>query len=102
MSALVFVEERPMEGRVIHPANGLTIGREGCDVVLPDPEVSRRHAVIREYEVGTSIEDLGSKNGTFVNGEPVRRVTVLSTGDHLRFGNTIWRVSAASQAEQMS
>ena len=96
MIELVFVEEKPMVGRIVHPNDGVTIGREGCDVLLADPEVSRRHAVIRERDVAVSVEDLGSKNGTFVNEERITGVTTLSTGDRVRFGNTVWRMEAPS------
>jgi pSer/pThr/pTyr-binding forkhead associated (FHA) protein len=92
---LIFVEQRPMAGRVLPIEGGLTIGREGCDVLLPDPEVSRRHAVMRVLESGgAAIEDLGSTNGTWVNGERAHGPTPVAPGDIVRFGNTLWHVSA--------
>jgi len=49
-----------------------TIGRSNdCDVVLPDRQVSRQHAGIERDDGGYLLHDLGSKNGTFVNGEKV-------------------------------
>jgi len=48
--------------------------------------VSRRHAVVTVTDGGASIEDLGSKNGTFVNRERVRGVRPLSDGDEIRLG----------------
>ena len=45
---LIFVEQKPMEGREQTLEPGATIGREGCEVNLMDPEVSRRHATIRD------------------------------------------------------
>ena len=51
----------------------LTIGRgEECDVVLPDRQVRRYHLRIVHDEMGFAVEDLGSTNGTYVNGAPVR------------------------------
>lgn len=48
----------------------LTIGRDPVsDVVLNDPEVSRQHARFSQTETGYQVQDLGSTNGTFVNGE---------------------------------
>jgi pSer/pThr/pTyr-binding forkhead associated (FHA) protein len=102
MIELVFVEEKPMAGRIVHPDDEVTIGREGCDVMLADPEVSRRHAVIREQDVTVSVEDLGSKNGTFVNEERITGVTTLSRGDRVRFGNTVWRIEAPSAATRVA
>ena len=84
-----------MAGRVLLIEPDLTIGREGCEVVLPDPEVSRRHAVMRVLESGAvAIEDLGSTNGTWVNDERAYGPTPVAPGDIVRFGNTLWHVSA--------
>jgi|SRR5215210_2432126 len=96
---LIFVEQRPMAGRVLPIEAGLTIGREGCDVVLPDPEVSRRHAVMRvDAAGGVAIEDLGSTNGTWVNDERVDGSTPVAAGDVVRFGNTLWHAAAPGAA----
>jgi pSer/pThr/pTyr-binding forkhead associated (FHA) protein len=95
VSKLIFVEQRPISGRVLPIEAGLTIGREGTDIVLPDPEVSRRHAVMRVLESGgAAIEDLGSTNGTYVNEERVHGATPVDVGDIVRFGNTLWHVAA--------
>jgi pSer/pThr/pTyr-binding forkhead associated (FHA) protein len=90
----VFVEERPVRGRESRVAPGHTVGREGslCDHELIDPEVSRRHAAFREADDQLAIEDLGSTNGTFVNGRRLTGVGVLAPGDRVRFGNTVWRL----------
>ncbi|MEW5854009.1 MAG: sigma 54-interacting transcriptional regulator [Myxococcota bacterium] len=49
---------------------------EGCDLVLPDATVSRRHATIRQSEAGATVEDMGSTNGTFYEGSRIREITV--------------------------
>jgi predicted component of type VI protein secretion system len=97
---LIFVEQEPMAGKERIPQPGATIGREGCDITLPDPEASRRHAVIRSLDGGLAIEDLGSTNGTIVNGQRTQGVTPLKDGDLVQIGNTKFRVQAPAQATQ--
>lgn len=70
----------------------VTIGREGCDVLLDDPEVSRHHATIRQSAAGTAVEDLGSRNGTFVNDRRISGLTKLREGDVVRVGGARWRL----------
>lgn len=64
------------------------VGRDlDSDIRLDAPSVSRDHARIFVREAGCSVEDLGSENGTFLNGEAVEEEVALSDGDTLRFGN---------------
>lgn len=58
-----------------------------CDLRLVDPGVSRHHAELRVEDGQVVLVDLGSTNGTFVNGQPVRRVG-LSDGTHVTLGRT--------------
>jgi pSer/pThr/pTyr-binding forkhead associated (FHA) protein len=102
MTRLVFVEQRPMAGRILPVEGEATIGREGCDIVLLDPEVSRRHAVISLTDGSASIEDLGSMNGTFVNDARIEGPTVLSAGDTIRLGNTVWTVESPGGVTRVS
>jgi predicted component of type VI protein secretion system len=95
---LIFVEQKPMEGREQSLEAGATIGREGCEVNLMDPEVSRRHAAIRDQGGSLAIEDLGSTNGTYVNGARISVVTVLKEGDEVRLGNTVWAIRSTAPA----
>ncbi len=68
----------------------LTIGRdEGCDLTLRDDKVSRKHAILEAGSDGKAVlRDLDSSNGTYVNGQPIRTVTITG-GEHLRFGDTV-------------
>lgn len=66
------------------------VGREPLnDVVIPDPEVSRRHARIFWEESSFNIEDLNSTNGTYVNGRRIDQETRLASGDIIDFGETV-------------
>lgn len=98
MSELIFVEQEPMAGKEHPPRPGATIGREGCDITIPDPELSRRHARIRRLDSGVAIEDLGSTNGTFVNDQRITGVCELNENDVVRLGHTVWRLQAAAVA----
>ena len=58
------------------------IGRDpDCDIVIPDRQVSRRHALLRRVDGGFELEDLGSKNGTHLNGTALQGPQRLQDGD---------------------
>jgi hypothetical protein len=64
-----------------------TIGRDlGCDLVLPDPTVSRWHAGLKREASGWMLDDLGSMNGTRLNGWRVRASVPVRDGDLVSFG----------------
>jgi hypothetical protein len=63
----------------------LLIGRdESCDLVIADRQVSRQHARIRHEGGHHLLEDLGSKNGTFVNGQELEGPYALQDGDEIQ------------------
>ncbi len=67
----------------------LVIGRApGNAVLLSDTSVSRRHASVRRTSGGWAVRDLGSGNGTQINGEPVESETPLRNGDRIVLGDT--------------
>ncbi len=92
MTRFLFIEEEPISGLERPVGPGTTIGRAGSDVELNDPDVSRRHAAVRQVDHGLAVEDLGSTNGTYVNEQRVRGIVEIATGDRVRFGNTVWRL----------
>jgi hypothetical protein len=70
-----------------------TVGRQAdCDGVLDDPTVSRYHAMIEQYNDGMTLRDLGSSNGTQLNGTRVSGTVPLRVGDHISFGSVDARV----------
>src|SRR3712207_4777386 len=76
----------PLEGR-----GPWSIGRsQECDIVVPDPNVSRRHARLLRADNGFVVEDLGSTNGTLLDGAPIDRERIES-GDELTFGQSTAR-----------
>jgi pSer/pThr/pTyr-binding forkhead associated (FHA) protein len=73
--------------RVISPSAPVVIGRRAdSDFVIDERTVSRRHAAIHREGYVWIVEDLGSRNGTRVNGEPIRARATLAPGDVLGFG----------------
>jgi hypothetical protein len=77
----------PLDTRI--PLRGsLVIGRDpSCELVLPDPRVSRRHVEIEATDAAVEFHDLGSANGVLLNREE-RRDGSLDCGDVLRLGDT--------------
>src|SRR5436190_18621551 len=76
-------------GRRIPVAGRLTLGRgDDAGLVVDDPEMSRAHAVVDVTATGLEIQDLGSLNGTWVNGERISGPTLLGPGDVVRVGAT--------------
>lgn len=62
----------------------VVIGRgDDCHVIIDDRQASRHHARITQTEDGYVLEDLASKNGTFLNGQPLTVPTVLRDGDEV-------------------
>ncbi len=79
----------PEEGRIFTLGETCVIGRQDdCDLCISNDAVSRRHAHITLEEDGYYIEDLGSSNGTFVNGDEIQRVK-LADGDTIKLSHSV-------------
>src|SRR6185312_16211068 len=74
----------------------LVVGRAlASDIPVFDPTISRRHAEVLCDETGVEVRDLGSSNGTFVNGTKVEQAR-LTPGDLVSFGKVSFRLTARS------
>jgi ABC transport system ATP-binding/permease protein len=102
-ATLIFQDTQPL-----HPtwsqaltSQALTIGRSGCDLNLPHPLVSRQHARIEAGSGDHLLVDLGTPNGTFVNGRQIER-QLLRDGDTLQIGGyqLIYRATRLEVFEQ--
>lgn len=92
--------KRPPRELVLHLTSGkpevielgdvpITLGRsEPATHIIDDRYISDEHAQIIPEDGGYSVRDLGSTNGTFLNGAKVTKPTPLSVGDQLRVGKT--------------
>jgi pSer/pThr/pTyr-binding forkhead associated (FHA) protein len=95
----VVVTSGPETGKRIELGHEVAIGRQGTDLVVEDPEVSRRHAVLRRSDGSVVVEDLDSTNGTFVNGERIRSPIAVAPGDQIRVGRTTLEIEPDRRAD---
>jgi len=71
---------------IVFDTQDLTLGRSNeNDISVDDPEMSRKHAVLKRTREGCTVEDMGTSNGTAVNGQTVARA-VLKHGDVVKIG----------------
>jgi hypothetical protein len=70
----------------------VVVGREGSDIALQDPEVSRHHCVIEVRDTYVNLRDLDSTNGTFYEEERVRAAMLVNDAQ-FRIGETVLRIS---------
>ncbi len=100
---------RPSRLRILHddgstpgeeiplPAAGVVIGAEAsCDVVLTDPAVSRKHVSIVAGDAGFDVNDLGSRNGTWLDGAKITRA-IVPPGSTLRIGTSLVQMLPAEE-----
>ena len=76
----------PLKGHLVALTKKLLLIGQGldCDLRVPDPLASRRHCEITKNRGQFEVRDLGSTNGTFVNGKPIKRQR-LKQGDACRY-----------------
>lgn len=93
----------PLAGQRLEVTDELTLGRLEADVVVEDSELSRRHAVFRVVDGELEVEDLGSTNGTFVEGRRIDAPTRIANGDKVKLGISLFvaEVEPAIQATRV-
>ena len=85
------IRQGPTPGKVFELVkDNLTIGRDvSADIANNDPEISRTHARLTAQADGYLVEDLGSTNGTFINGQRLTAPKLLRPGENLGLGETV-------------
>ena len=93
------VQKGPLAGQHIVLFEGTAcLGRGSkADIELPDPSVSRRHAEISVEGEEIRVRDLGSTNGTRVNGKQITAWRQVRVGDEIQFGDLLLVLRSASR-----
>ncbi len=98
---VIHAADRRLLGMRVELRGEVVVGREeGSDLVLDEPDVSRRHAVVLPRERGHAVRDLGSTNGTWVNDAEVEEVA-LRGGDQIRLGSAVLKYLAGGDLEAL-
>ncbi|HWB89527.1 MAG TPA: FHA domain-containing protein [Acidimicrobiia bacterium] len=92
-SRILFVKSENKQGQEIEVSDVMVLGRsEETDVAIADPYASDFHLRLVAQEDGLMLHDLGSTNGTYVNGRRVSAPTQLRRGDTIQVGKTVMEV----------
>jgi len=98
----LYPPQRAARFLILREGESFVVGRDpGCELVIEDSRVSKRHAELRWSEAGWTIDDLGSKNGTTVNGQSAEG-GALRDGDAISFGGLSGRFERLSAAAAAS
>lgn len=102
MSDLILeIVEGSSAGTTFALSQPLEVGRDQTlGIVLEDDEVSRRHARISPSNGSVVVEDLGSRNGSFVNEQPIDGPRQIQPGDRVRIGLTVFELRSAEQTQR--
>jgi two-component system cell cycle response regulator len=101
-ASLVLIYGGPELGKRFELRQDAVIGRDpSCDIVVDMSFVSRQHARLTRNGSEWLIEDLGSRNGTQVNGAPAEALTPLRNGDQIKAGGAIFKFLAGGNVEAL-
>ncbi|HYZ29564.1 MAG TPA: FHA domain-containing protein [Thermoleophilaceae bacterium] len=96
----LIVVEGPDQGRSFALSAESVIGRDPTAAIhLTDKEVSRRHAIVTVGEGRATVEDLGSFNGTHIDGTEITAETPLKVGDRISLGQSVLELREISGSE---
>ena len=100
----IAITEGPNAGRELDVEGPTVVGRDpaAAQLVIDDPEASRRHASLEPSGTGVTVEDLGSTNGTFLNGERVTGAQEAGAGDEIRIGTSVLTVQSTAEVTRMA
>ena len=91
---LVVVEPREQKGSRYPLGDEVTMGRAaGCTITLDDNYASQLHARVFRRDGEVHVEDLGSTNGTYLNGSKVTSAVPVKRGDRVKVGATVFEVT---------
>lgn len=98
---VIYHEDKAQQGKRLELVEGSAwLGRDAeSDLVLLDEGVSRRHARVERREDAWLVMDVGSRNGTLLNGDPLSGVKRLKNGDLLKLGSVIVKYLSGSDLE---
>jgi two-component system NtrC family sensor kinase len=101
--ATLIVLQGPDKGRTIRTADEVVlIGRGSSQMPLTDQTISRRHAELTQRDDQWAIADLGSANGTYLNGVRLTKPSKLKHGDQIRVGSTLMVYTGDESVQQFS
>jgi pSer/pThr/pTyr-binding forkhead associated (FHA) protein len=92
-SRVLFVRSESQQGQEFEVSDVVVMGRsDETDVLIDDPYASEFHLRLVSQENGMMLHDLGSTNGTYVNGRRVSAPTELKRGDTIQVGKTVMEI----------
>lgn len=98
MAPVLEIIEGPAAGTTFDVTGFVELGRDpAAGIAVEDVEISRRHARLGPSTRGVTVEDLGSRNGTYIDGQPVQGVRELLPGQELRAGVTVFALQVDRQ-----